>query len=129
MWSVRHQFAKYFVVGLSGVILDIASLILFKEVFGLVPVVAVIINQAVLIVYIFYLNKYWTFRNKEMPHRQMTKFLLLALWNYFFSVVSMFVFNAQLEFHYILVRMLTILVMVSWNFFLYKYWVYRAEIS
>ena len=125
MWSVRHQFAKYFVVGLSGVILDIASLILFKEVFGLVPVVAVIINQAVLIVYIFYLNKYWTFRNKEMPHRQMIRFLILAFWNYFFSVVAMFIFNAHLEFHYILVRMLTILVMVSWNFFLYKYWVYR----
>ncbi|MBU1896073.1 GtrA family protein, partial [Patescibacteria group bacterium] len=122
-WSIRGQFVKYFAVGVSGVVLDITSLILLKEVFGISPVVAVIINQAFLIAYVFFLNKYWSFKNKELPHKQIIKFLTLSLFNYIFSVIAMYIFSTQMEFNYILVRILTIVVMVSWNFFLYKYWV------
>lgn len=123
-WSLRRQFAKYFIVGISGVVLDIATLMLFKEVFGLVPVVAVTINQAILIMYIFLLNKYWSFRNRAVPHKQIVRFLILAGWNYCFSVIIMYIFNHNLDFNYLIVRIGSIAIMVSWNFFLYKYWVY-----
>lgn len=123
-WGVRREFAKYFIIGISGVVLDMATLILFKEVFGWSAVFSVIIIQAMMLVYVFYLNKYWTFRNKEIPHKQIVKFLILAGFNYIFSV-SMMYFLEQV-FDYRLVRLATIAVMVSWNFFLYKYWVYRV---
>lgn len=67
LWSLRREFTKYFIVGFSGLFFDIGSLILFTEVFGLIPVVAVIINQAILLTYNFSLNKYWSFRNRAMP--------------------------------------------------------------
>ncbi|MBT3539058.1 GtrA family protein [Candidatus Parcubacteria bacterium] len=124
-WSVRHQFAKYFVVGFSGVFLDMGTLILFKEKFGWTPVFAVVINQIFLLTYNFFLNKYWSFRNREMPHKQLVRFLSLAGFNYVFSVIMMYIFSDHFNFDYRLVRIGTIIVMVSWNFFLYKYWVYR----
>lgn len=126
-WSLRREFAKYFIVGFSGLFLDMGSLILFKEKFNMAPVVAVIINQAILMNYNFLLNKYWSFRNRAMPHKQLVKYLSLAGFNYLFSVGVMYFFNHILDFDYRLVRIATIATMVSWNFFLYKYWVYKAE--
>ena len=126
-WSVRFEFAKYFVVGFSGVFLDMATLILFKEYFGWWPTFAVIINQIILISYNFTLNKYWSFKNKEMPHKQLLRYLVLAGFNYLLSVLAMYIFNHNLGFDYRLIRLGTILVMVSWNFFLYKYWVYAND--
>lgn len=128
-WSVRKEFAKYFIVGFSGLFIDMATLILFKEVFGLNPVFAVIINQVLLLGYNFSLNKYWSFRNKAMPHRQVVRYLTLAGLNYAFSVGMMYAFSDHLGYDYRLVRIGTIAVMVAWNFFLYKYWVYKTEAS
>lgn len=125
LWSLRREFTKYFIVGFSGLLIDMGSLVLLKEVFGLWPVLAVIINQAFLLVYNFTLNKYWSFKNKGMPHRQIVRYLILAGFNYLFGVVAMYIFNHKLGFDYRLVRILTIALMVSWNFFLYKYWVYK----
>lgn len=126
-WELRRQFAKYFIVGISGVVLDMASLILLKEKFHLLPTVAVIINQAFLLVYNFSLNKYWTFRNTDMPHKQVVRYGTLAGFNYLFSVAAMYFFNHELLFDYRLVRIGSIAIMVSWNFFLYKYWIYKEE--
>ena len=128
-WSLRRQFAKYFIIGISGVILDMVTLVLFKEVFGIAPTIAVIVNQILLLSYNFYLNKNWSFREKSMPHKQIARFLILALGNYIFSVGAMYIFNHVLDFDYRLVRLATIAIMVSWNFLLYKYWVYKSEPS
>jgi len=125
-WSVRHQFAKYSTVGISGFLLDFLSLVFLKESFGINPTVAVIINQVVILGYNFGLNKYWTFANKEIPHKQFVRFVILASFNYAFSVVTMYIFNQNLDFDYRIVRILTISTMVSWNFLLYKYWVYKT---
>jgi hypothetical protein len=46
------------VEGFSGVFLDMGTLIIFKEYLGWTPVLAVIINQVLLISYGFSLNKY-----------------------------------------------------------------------
>lgn len=127
LWSVRWQFVKYSITGMSSVVLDFISLIVLKERFGVAPVVAVIINQAFLLGYNFSLNKYWTFRNRAVPHRQIVRYATLAAWNYFFSVAAMYVFNTVLAFDYRIVRLGSIGVMVSWNFLLYKHWVYREE--
>ncbi len=124
LWSLRHEFTKYFIIGIFGVVLDMSSMILFKEMFGWAPITAVIVNQAFLLVYVFLLNKYWSFRNKEMPHKQIVRFLTLAGFNYVVSIFAMYFFNHRLEFDYRLVRLVTIAMAVSWNFFLYKYWVY-----
>lgn len=128
-WTNRAQVAKYLIVGIGGVILDISSLAVLKEVFGWTPVAAVIVNQAVLMTANFTLNKYWTFRNTEMPHKQAVRYLMLAAWNYSFSIASMYLFHDQLGYNYLLVRAGSIAAMTSWNFILFKTWVYRNEIQ
>lgn len=126
-WSIRVQFMKYFLVGISGLFLDIGTLIIFREFFGWEATNAVIVNQFIVLGYNFSLNKYWSFSNMDMPHKQVVRYLILAAFNYAISVAAMYVGNDRAGFDYRLVRIGTIAAMVSWNFFLYKYWVYKLE--
>ncbi len=126
-WSMRHQFVRYFVIGLGAVVLDVGSLYLLKEYLHLRPVVAVVINGIFLMNYVFFLNKYWAFKSKGVTHKQMVRFFILAGINYLISISWMYIFNHKLDFNYLWVRVANIALSVAWNFLLYKYWVYKHE--
>jgi putative flippase GtrA len=125
-WSLRQQFAKYFTIGITAVILDMGSLIFFKETLHLLPVIAVIANQIFILAFVFLANKYWSFKEHSMTHRQLVRFGIVAVYNYSFSVAAMYVFNHLWQYDYRLVRLGSIILAVSWNFFLYKYFVYAS---
>jgi len=127
LWSMRHQFVRYFVIGLGAVALDISSLYLLKQYFHIRPVVAVVINGIFIMNYVFFLNKYWAFKSNGITHKQMIKFFILAGINYVISITWMYIFNHKFGFHYLLVRVANIALSVAWNFLLYKYWVYKHE--
>ena len=124
---MRHQFVRYFVIGLGAVALDISSLYLLKQYFHIRPVVAVVINGIFIMNYVFFLNKYWAFKSNGITHKQMIKFFILAGINYVISITWMYIFNHKFGFHYLLVRVANIALSVAWNFLLYKYWVYKHE--
>lgn len=126
-WNSRNEITKYLIVGVSGLAIDIGTLTILKENAGLTPVLAVVLNQLLMLAYNFSLNKYWSFRNRDMPHWQLIRYLMLAGWNYIFSVGSMYFFHQQFGFEYRLVRIASIAVMTLWNFALYKFWVYQKE--
>ncbi len=126
LWNVRAELFRYGMVGVSGLFLDFGTLIFFKESLGFSAVSAVALNQVIVLTYNFLLNKYWSFKNKAVPTTQLMRYATLALFNYSFSVFVMALFHDRLGFDYRLVRLGAIVVMVSWNFFLYKYWVYRS---
>lgn len=122
--DARHAFMKYFIVGILGVILDLGTLTLFREQFGIAPYIAVILNQIILIVFNFTINKLWTFKNTAMPHTQLVRYLMLFVFNYALAVLFMFIFNEHMGIDYRLVRICTIVLAVGWNFFLYRHWVF-----
>lgn len=126
-WSMRRQFSRYFIIGFSGVILDVGSLYLLKQYLHLRPVTAVIINGIFLLNYVFFLNKYWTFKSDGISHKQMVRFFVLSGMNYAISIVWMYIFNHKFGFNYLFVRLANIALSVAWNFLLYKYWVYKHE--
>lgn len=127
LWSLRKEMAKYFFVGVSGLAVDMGLLIFAKELLGLRPLFALLISQSGALTYNFTLNKYWSFKNNVFTHREVVRYGLLAGFNYLFSAVCMHVFAERYQVDYRLVRLATIACMVSWNFFLYKYWVYRPS--
>lgn len=124
---MRRQFIKYFIVGISGFVLNFSLLIFAKEILGITAVVATAIIGLLLMSYNFLLNKYWSFREKSMPHKQIARYLILNCVNYIFSVVAMYIFHDLLKYDYRLVNIGTVAMMVTWNFLLLKYWVYKVE--
>ncbi len=125
LWSIRRQWLGYFLVGVSASVLDMGTLFLLKEYLHWRPVMAVVINQLVIVNYVFFLNKYYSFQSQGQTHRQIVKFYLLAFWNYVFAIFWMWLLNEKYGFNYLLTRVSGIVLAVCWNFLLYKYWVYR----
>lgn len=126
-WAMRHEFVRYFVIGLGAVVLDVGTLFILKQYLHFLPVVAVVINGIFLLNYVFFFNKYWAFKSKGVTHKQMVKFFILAGINYAISIGWMYLFNHQLGFNYLLVRVANIALSVAWNFLLYKFWVFKHE--
>lgn len=126
-WAHRLELGRYFVVGSSAFILDMSSLYVIKEHFNLQPVQAVVINQAFILAYVFLLNKKWSFGSTGQTHTQLMRFLILAGSNYLISIAWMWFFAHYLPINYLITRILNIILAMSWNFLLYKYWVYRVK--
>lgn len=124
LWASRAQFAKYFLVGLSALFLDVGSLYLLKEYARLRPVAAVAINQVFMVAYVFLLNKYWSFGARGCAATQAARFLVVMFLNYIIAIGWMWFFNEKFGLDYRLARVANIAVAVAWNFLLYKYWVY-----
>lgn len=124
---LSKQFLKYFLIGISGVALDMASLYVLKTIFDMRPVTAVIANQLLMLNYIFFLNKKWSFGATGLTRRQMIRFYILAGVNYLFSVLWMWALNENLSVHYLVARIMNIALAVSWNFLLYKFWVFADK--
>jgi len=53
------------------------------------------------------------------------RYLILAGGDYFFAILTMYIFHRLIGWDYRLVNIGTVSAMVSWNFLIYKYWVYR----
>lgn len=124
VWQWRHQFIKYFLVGISGLALDIGLLWVLKEKWHVRATTALVFSQIVVLSYNFTLNKYWAFGSKGLSHRQLVRYLITVGGNYIFSIVCMWIFNERLGFNYVLVRLVSIASMVSWNFLLYRFWIF-----
>ncbi len=127
LWLMRHEFIKYFVIGFSAFLLDVGSLYLLKQYVGLKAYAAVMVNQPFMLLYVFYLNKLWSFKTEGLTHKQMIRFVTVAGMNYLISALWMWTLSEKLGLQYLLARTLNVGLAVGWNFLLYKYWVYAAE--
>lgn len=139
-WSMRVQFAKYFTIGIGAVVLDIWSLhLLVKLGFG--PISSIVINQLVIVNLVFMLNKFWAFGAKGVTHEQVLKFYLVAGFNYLVAIGWMWFFTNLVNLHlylshfnvsqanyYLVVRLVNVALAVSWNFLLYKFFVYKSVV-
>ena len=127
LFSIRKQLTHYFITGISAFILDISTLLLFTEIFHWRPYIAVVANQIITTIYVFSLNKYWTFKSRSQTGRQIFRFSVVYLYNYIFAIVWMWVGSEKLGHNYLGVRIANIILSVLWNFLLYKYFVYYAR--
>ncbi len=118
------QFIRYAVAGALGVTLDLAILSYFKEVQEFSVVTAVMLNQSIMVMVMFMLHKHWSFKNKQIPHAQFVRYLLLLAFNYIVAVVLMGIVTELFDIDYRFVRLGTIALSASWNFYLYRHWVY-----
>ena len=124
--SSKQQFFRYFITGVSGFVLDIITLYIFRELLGFDPVYSVALNQIIMIAYLFTLNKVYSFRVNGHTKTQLMKFVTVMGFNYVVAVVWMWFWNERLALEYVYtIRVVNIVLSVSWNFLLYKFWVYK----
>ncbi len=127
MFNISNRFIKYIVVGISCYLFDLLmlfSLVEFLHVNYLVSTSIALICATYLN---FSLNKSWSFNSSETDMAAFRKYLLLFGVNYLFTITTMHVCVQYLKFNYLFVKVIVILSISLWNFFLYKNYVYKAK--
>jgi len=123
----KHQIVKFFIVGCSSVLIDMALLIVLKEKFNFSPTLAIATNQIFVVIYNFLLNKHWSFETKKMPIQQFSRYVILVIFNYLTSIDLMYLFYDIFGINYKIVRLFSIALLFVINFIFYKYWVYKEK--
>lgn len=129
LWSMREQFARYFVVGISGLLVDMTTLWIFIDLLHWSAISALMLNQIIVLTYVFYLNKFWAFKSVGQTKKEVRRYFILYFFNYIFAISWMWFWHNKLGFEPKLVRLVNIILAVSWNFLLYKFFVYRLEVG
>jgi dolichyl-phosphate beta-glucosyltransferase len=107
----RHfwPFLKYCIVGITGTLIDLLTVIFLVEQFTFSPIWAKGIGFLLAATHNFILNKIWTFQNTSKNYRKLyIKFL----------IVSGFGITATL---------LTSALVLLWNFFANNFWTFRSK--
>jgi putative flippase GtrA len=131
--SLIRQSRRYLIVGFSSAAIELALAWILYEALGLraqigIPGATLVLSNAVAIVvatiYNFILSRKWTFSSVSSLPRSATLFLILFVFNQWFSnTVIAALMSAGAMF--ILAKIFTMGCIVCWNFFLYRLVVFK----
>jgi putative flippase GtrA len=117
------QFARYLMSGFGAAFLELGSYKLMLLV-GLWYLAAAIISAGVGLISAFVFHKYYSFRQKEKTAEQAIRYAILQAFNAFAQTGLVFVFVEFISVDAFIAKILGIGCTVTWNFFLYKLFVY-----
>ncbi len=126
-WGERIRIARYLVSGFVAVALDWGVYYIATRFFHISQVPANIFSVLVGGTWAFLINKFWSFEVKHNTARQSRRFVILFIFNYLFQQYGFFVALSYIHIYDLFAKFGLIAIMVSWNFLLYKYWVYAVE--
>ena len=111
-------FINYLLIGGFSSLIDIGLLYFLTEFFGLWYFYSSIISYLGGVIPNYTLNKYFNFKNKSkkiIP--QFTAFLLVSVWGLFITQILIFLFVEFFNLWYIIAKIITIAIVIFWNFY------------
>ncbi|HOY55899.1 MAG TPA: GtrA family protein [bacterium] len=120
------QFFKFCVVGTMGAIIDIGGLWLLVELGGWYYLLAAGFSFTAAVINNYFLNKYWTFNDLSSKNfKQFFSFVLVSVGGLVINLGVMYFFVEQIKFDYLLSKAIASLVVLSWNFLMNKYIIFK----
>lgn len=121
-------FIKYAIVGVVGTAIDLGALYLLVEYAQMDVILASVLSFLLAVVNNFMLNKAWTFRNKSKNYRKLfIKFLIVSLVGLLLTIFCMHLLVNVANVWYMLAKVLTSLIVLSWNFLGNKFWTFSIH--
>jgi putative flippase GtrA len=125
-----HRIGKFAVSGGVSAVISLAVFITLTEVFSVWYLGASISAYAVSFFINFFMQKTWTFRNKEgVVHMQMGLFFVNSLFNLFLNTFLMYRMVDILKIHHIVAQVLVIGLLAVMNYTMYRLYIFRAPES
>jgi dolichyl-phosphate beta-glucosyltransferase len=122
-------FVKYSAVGMTGTALDVGSLYVFVDLLHIPVLLAAAMSFTLAVVNNFILNKFWTFRNATRNVRkQFIKFVIVSVVGLVLTEICMALFVFLLGIWYIASKLVTSVVVLTWNFLANKNWTFTETI-
>jgi putative flippase GtrA len=124
----RH-FLRYLVIGFTTFFMQIALLYLFTNVFSFDKIPGNICSTLLSMVFNFTMSNYWTFKaGSEKQARKLGRYAVVAAGNYVFDTLLAFpILAVSLGINQYVAKILITAMIVSWNFFIYKFWVFKTS--
>lgn len=121
-----RQFTKFSIVGTGNSIIDFTVYLLATRVFGLHFMVAKVVSWFAAVCFSFTMNKYWTFRSRSpaSAFEQYIKFVIVSLVSLGLSASILYILVRRFGIYDLIANVLTIGVVVFWNFFMNKFWTF-----
>ncbi len=118
------QFLKYLLSGGTAAFLELGSYQVMLMT-GVWYLGAATISSGIGLISAFVLHKYFVFAKKENTGAQAVRYIVLQGMNAIAQIAFVYLFVEFFGVHEFLAKILGIGIVVSWNFFLYKLFVYR----
>lgn len=122
---VLQQFIRYVISGLLSFGTEFSLLYLLTTVLKLWYIYSNSIAFFIVFVVNFTLNRVWAFRSKQPLVKQVIASAFLFALNLAAGNLIMFFFTEQIELYYLYSKVIATGMSVTWNFFLYKYLIYK----
>lgn len=123
--NTLKQFIKFSFIGLLNTFVDLIVYIFFTRVLFWHYLIAAFFAFVIAASLSFILNSYWTFVLKDKIRQRYLKFFLVALGGLFLTEIFLYILVDIFFWHDLWAKILTVLIVVNWNFFLQKYWTFR----
>jgi glycosyltransferase involved in cell wall biosynthesis/putative flippase GtrA len=122
-----RQIIRYIISGGTATMADLILLYLFTDVFGIWYLFSAILAFCLSFFVSFFLQKYWTFRDREQEkiYRQMGLYLAVAVTNLGLNTLLMFLLVDILGIWYLLAQVLVISVIAVESFLIYKFLIFN----
>ena len=124
------RFAKFCLVGLSGVLINVALLWSLTEFLGLYYLISAIFSIESAIISNFTLNNYFTFHDRRIPGvkaflKRLLKFNLVSLAGLVLNLGVLWTLTEFLGLYYIFSNLLGILMATLWNYTANTWWTWK----
>lgn len=126
--AFEFSIVRYLLIGFMTFFLDYGMLKGLIIYFDTDPVIANIISTFLALFFNFTLSNFWTFQaGTDKKAKKIGKYLFLAINNYLISVLVFSVLVKSFSLSEDISKVLVTGMVVSWNFLIYKYWVFKNE--
>lgn len=124
---LTRNFIRYLIIGFTTFAMQIVLLYLFTQIIGLEKVTGNIFSTLLSVIFNFIMSNYWTFKaGSGAKKKKLSRYLLLFTFNYLFDTILAFpILVNQLLIDQYLAKILITGMIVAWNYFLYKLWVFK----
>ena len=125
--EICRQFLKFCLVGLVNTAIDYAVYLFFSRLIGLYFLLANIIAILVAMTFSFFVNKSWTFQNKDKRFK--SQYLKFAAVNGVYFLLNnsiVFALVHYLAVYDLLAKIIAIIIGLFWNFLANRFWTFQV---
>jgi len=124
----KYSFFRYLLIGTSTFVIDFGIFNTLTLKMDTEPIVANLTSTFLSLFYNFSMSNFWTFRlGKSQQVKKLSKYAVLATLNYIFGNGAMYLFIEYTDLNHNLAKVLITITIISWNFLLYKKWVFTER--
>ncbi|POH58451.1 GtrA family protein [Arthrobacter glacialis] len=117
---------KFLLVGGLSFAIDLALLVVLHEVFGVGLWLATPVAFLTSLIFNFLLQRIFTFKATNRSHASFIRYAILVAFNTLATDLIVNTF-ANLELTYTAGKVVATALTMVWNFYLYKYWIFRSD--